>query len=69
MLQGRVIVFRDELFPRGGNDPVREKYGEIFNSGTLPYVHPDGSDGDFVRLLFLLHSFSLSQSLLSFLCL
>ena len=48
LLQSRVIVHRDDLFPRGGGDPIAGKYGELLV--TLPYVHPEASDGDWVGL-------------------
>ncbi len=68
LLQSRVIVHRDDLFPRGGGDPIAGKYGELLV--TLPYVHPEASDGDWVRSnimpdkLQAVYSFNCSQLLM-----
>ncbi|KAK9867544.1 hypothetical protein WJX84_012100 [Apatococcus fuscideae] len=42
--QGRIIVSREELAPRGGGEPIRDKFGELMI--TMPYVHPDAADNE-----------------------
>lgn len=39
---------REELAPRGGGEPIRDKFGELMI--TMPYVHPDASDNERVGL-------------------
>ena len=50
-LQGRIIVSREELAPRGGGEPIRDKFGELMI--TMPYVHPDASDNERVSLMHM----------------
>lgn len=37
--QGRIIVSGDDLAPRGGGEPIRDKFGDL--RGTVEYIHPD----------------------------